>query len=535
MDGESVSINVGILGHVDCGKTTLARSISNIASTASFDKHAKAQNLRANTIDLGFSSLRIDNYTIALIDCPGHASLISAVLCASSVFDMAIIVVDAQKGVQAQTAEHLLLVSILCPQHAIVVINKIDLITAQQLNSLRKQLIKILKYFSISENSPIVCISLLEDDVVKSSETIIDALRRQLYRPKRYSTSNQFVMSVDHCFPVRGKGTVMTGTIIDGSCRFIFIFIYPFRHPLFSPSCYSAFITEFTPYSALIRFGLLQPQKQSCSIGMEIEIAALKVKRRIKGIQRWKEDVQRASMGERVGLLFQDLNAKHLDRTVIFQPGALESVQCVLANITKISHFKAKLLDRAKVHLSVGFETVMATCHFLVKHDEEFEQMADLDERVTMVLLVLDRSIWAIRGSFYLATKLDMQQKGCRFAFYGTFDRFTTNINALRRFHRKHRSGLVERLEGDNMTLICALLFSKNSDISVFIDMKVVLSTGDIGLIEASFGKSGKVRIRIPQGVSEKTVSALKAGEKVNVELWMKKYLNEDKLLCYVP
>lgn len=70
------SLNVGILGHVDCGKTTLAKALSVMGSTAAFDKHAKTANLRANTIDLGYSTLTINDTIIALIACPGHASLI---------------------------------------------------------------------------------------------------------------------------------------------------------------------------------------------------------------------------------------------------------------------------------------------------------------------------------------------------------------------------------------------------------------------------------------------------------------------------
>uniref|UniRef100_A0A0K0DBB4 Tr-type G domain-containing protein n=1 Tax=Angiostrongylus cantonensis TaxID=6313 RepID=A0A0K0DBB4_ANGCA len=128
-----MSLNVGVLGHVDSGKTTLTRALAEVASTAAFDKHADSSE-RRNTVDLGFSSLTVANRRLVLIDCPGHAGLIKAVLAASTVFDMALVVVNALSGIQPQTSEHLLLCSIICPERVIIVLNKIDLVKEEEVS-----------------------------------------------------------------------------------------------------------------------------------------------------------------------------------------------------------------------------------------------------------------------------------------------------------------------------------------------------------------------------------------------------------------
>ena len=93
---------------------------------------------------MGFSAVELDaDRRIALIDCPGHAQLIKAVLAASSVFDGAIIVINATRGIEPQTAEHLILASILCPSNVILVITKIDLVEKDKVEMMKKKLPKV--------------------------------------------------------------------------------------------------------------------------------------------------------------------------------------------------------------------------------------------------------------------------------------------------------------------------------------------------------------------------------------------------------
>lgn len=133
-----LNLNVGILGHVDSGKTSLAKVLSNIASTAAFDKNPQSQQ-RGITLDLGFSAFTIpvpdqlkedlndDNIQFTLVDCPGHASLIRTIIGGAQIIDLMILVIDAVKGIQTQTAECLVVGELTCKK-LIVVVNKIDLI-----------------------------------------------------------------------------------------------------------------------------------------------------------------------------------------------------------------------------------------------------------------------------------------------------------------------------------------------------------------------------------------------------------------------
>lgn len=107
-----ISVNIGVMGHVDVGKTsllrTLAREVGGVVSTAGLDKHPTSQE-RGITIDLGFSSLELDlqngsKARICFVDCPGHATFIKVIMGAAHIVDRLILVIDATKGIQNQTA-----------------------------------------------------------------------------------------------------------------------------------------------------------------------------------------------------------------------------------------------------------------------------------------------------------------------------------------------------------------------------------------------------------------------------------------------
>uniref|UniRef100_A0AC34QQD2 Tr-type G domain-containing protein n=1 Tax=Panagrolaimus sp. JU765 TaxID=591449 RepID=A0AC34QQD2_9BILA len=481
-------MNVGILGHVDAGKTTLARALSTLGSTAAFDKGAKTSNLRANTIDLGFSAVQLDDARrIALIDCPGHAQLISSVLIAASVFDGAIVVINAVKGIEPQTAEHLILASILCPEHVIIVFSKIDLVDDSRISTMKKKLPKLLKSLNIREDSPVVSLNLASDSDHLSE--LVTVLKSVYHVPKRQS-SNKLVMAVDHCFPIKGKGTIMTGTVIDGTCK----------------------------------------------VGVEIEIAHLGERRKIKELQSWKNTVSEVSMGERAAILVSNLpQTDTIDRTVVFEPGALRSAKVLLVKLTKVEQFKGQLKNRTKIHLTIGFETTMAECWFLKMDGDEFEQLDDCSDDTTHVLMDLSKKVYSKRDQICLAARLDSQKlTECRFAFYGPVLEMGNSFDDLKikRFHRKQKLGVVDRFYKDD-SVICSGLFKKETAMEIFYGMQVVVD-GFVGTIDESFGKSGKCKITLKSGI-EDVKKKIEAGVRVEVVLKLKKFIDsEAKLMSYL-
>ena len=128
------NVNVGVLGHVDSGKTSLVAALSTTLSTAALDKHPQSKE-RGITLDLGFSSFTLpspteiasagyDGVQFTLVDCPGHASLIRTVVGGAQIMDLMILVIDVTKGIQTQTAECIVIGEI-TTDSMIVVLNKI--------------------------------------------------------------------------------------------------------------------------------------------------------------------------------------------------------------------------------------------------------------------------------------------------------------------------------------------------------------------------------------------------------------------------
>ena len=195
---------IGSAGHIDHGKSSIVKALTNIDPTRL--KEEKEKNI---TIDLGFSYFFLNNESVAIIDLPGHEKFISNMIVGSSNIDMILFVIAADDGIMPQTIEHFEILSLLQIKHAIIVLNKADLVTPELLKQ-RKQEIKDFFEGSIFEKSPLVETSIFDDKSIENlKNTLISYIEKTNFSHKKYDI---FRMAIDRSFSMKGLGTIITGT-----------------------------------------------------------------------------------------------------------------------------------------------------------------------------------------------------------------------------------------------------------------------------------------------------------------------------------
>ncbi|XP_067096703.1 selenocysteine-specific elongation factor [Osmerus mordax] len=526
---KTLNFNVGVLGHVDSGKTSLARSLSSTASTAAFDKNPQSRE-RGITLDLGFSSFTVDlpdhlqesayeSLQFTLVDCPGHASLIRTIIGGAQIIDLMMLVVDVVKGVQTQTAECLLVGELTCPR-MVVILNKTDLLPPNKrqgaIDKMTKRLHKTLENTSFKD-CPVIAVAAKpggpeapDTDEPQGIPELIELLKSQTYLPRR-DPEGALLMAVDHCFSIRGQGTVLTGTILQGAL----------------------------------------------AVNDTVEIPALKVTKKVKSIQMFRKPVSAAMQGDRVGVCVTQFDPKLLERGVVCTPGSLHTIHAALISARKIGYYKGPLASRAKFHITVGHETVMARVTFFglppgqtpavpsapqldpvaldtpfsfdrdYFHQEEYiigqgEAGGAKSDPEQWALLEFERPVTCPSLCLVIGSKLDtdIHANACRLAFQGRllegFEEKGYAESTLPRLHiykTKQKEGQVERVT-DDYTVIGRNLFKKETNLQMFVGLKVKLSTGEAGVIEGGFGQSGKFKIRVPEGLSPETKQLLSSSSK---------------------
>ena len=289
-------VNVGTIGHIDHGKTTLTAAITKVladkklANFVPFDQIDKAPEERERGITINTAHVEYETVKrhYAHVDCPGHADYIKNMITGAAQMDGAIIVVAASEGPMPQTREHILLARQVGVPAIVVFMNKVDMVEDTELLDLVELEMRELlsKYEFPGDETPIIrgsALKALEGDKGELGEQAIlqlmEAVDSFIPEPKR-DVDKAFLMSVEDVFTISGRGTVATGRIERGKVK----------------------------------------------VGEEVEIVGMKatVKTTVTGVEMFRKILEEGFAGDNVGCLLRGVKREDIERgQVLAQPGSI--------------------------------------------------------------------------------------------------------------------------------------------------------------------------------------------------------------------
>jgi len=289
-------VNVGTIGHVDHGKTTLTAAMTMVLAkkyggdVRSYDQidNAPEEKARGITINTAHVEYQTKNRHYAHVDCPGHADYIKNMITGAAQMDGAILVVSAADGPMPQTREHILLARQVGVPYIVVYMNKADMVDDKELLELVELEVRELlsKYQFPGDKTPIVIGSAkmaLEGDTSEMGEGSIfklaEALDSYIPQPQRL-IDGPFLMPVEDVFSISGRGTVVTGRVERGVCK----------------------------------------------VGDELEIVGLKptLKTVCTGVEMFRKLLDQGQAGDNVGVLLRGTKREEVERgQVLAKPGSI--------------------------------------------------------------------------------------------------------------------------------------------------------------------------------------------------------------------
>ena len=232
-DRSKPHVNIGTIGHVDHGKTTLTAAITKVLSHKGYAKFedyadidkAPEERERGITINTAHVEYETDKRHYAHVDCPGHADYVKNMITGAAQMDGAILVIAATDGPMAQTREHILLARQVGVPRMVVFMNKCDQVDDEELLDLVEMEIRELltSYGYDGDNTPIIrgsALKALEGDpaAVEAINKLMDAVDEWIPTPER-DTDKPFLMSIEDVFTITGRGTVVTGRVERGQLK----------------------------------------------------------------------------------------------------------------------------------------------------------------------------------------------------------------------------------------------------------------------------------------------------------------------------
>ena len=287
-------VNIGTIGHVDHGKTTLTAAITHVLSK---EGHAQAMNYdqidgapeertRGITINTAHVEYETESRHYAHVDCPGHADYVKNMITGAAQMDGAILVIAATDGPMAQTREHILLAGQVGVPKMVVFLNKCDMVDDEELLDLVEMEVRELlsSYNFDGDNTPIIrgsALKALEGDEKYTSaiKELMNAVDEWIPNPER-ENDKPFLMSIEDVFTITGRGTVVTGRVERGQVK----------------------------------------------LNDEIEIIGIKPTKKsvVTGIEMFRKQLDFAEAGDNAGVLLRGINRDDVERgQILAKPGSV--------------------------------------------------------------------------------------------------------------------------------------------------------------------------------------------------------------------
>ena len=298
--------SVGVIGHVDHGKTSLVKALTGIDTD-----RLKEEKERGLSIVLGFSFLKTKNSIIDIIDAPGHENFIRTMVSGATGVNGVMLIIAANEGIQEQTYEHFNIAKLLNIKSGLVVITKTDLATPQSLNKVQEQ-INELTSNTFLESAPIIYTSTETGDGIEKLKLELDQLAVD-YSPMQ--PGDYFYLPIDRVFTINGTGTVVTGTLRNGTIQ----------------------------------------------VNNEVEVMPNGMRSQIRGIEVHKKVVDKAFPGERVAINLRYIEKQQLSRgDSIVTKGYLKPTHTLNAELSVLDNIERIPSRNEPIKLLFGTTEVIA-------------------------------------------------------------------------------------------------------------------------------------------------------------------------------
>ncbi|MGQ9501095.1 MAG: selenocysteine-specific translation elongation factor [Anaerolineae bacterium] len=370
---------LGTAGHVDHGKSTLVKALTGIDPD-----RLKEEKERQMTIDLGFAWMTLPSgEQVGIVDVPGHQDFIKNMLAGVGGIDAALLVIAADEGVMPQTREHLAILNLLQVAAGVIALTKIDLAeSAEWIELVQAEVLELIEGTSL-EGAPVVAVSAATGeglDVLR--HTLDEVLARVPPRPDRGRPR----LPIDRAFTIAGFGTVVTGTLIDGTLQ----------------------------------------------LGQEVEILPKRLKARVRGLQTHRQKIEMAQPGSRVAVNLVGISPEELTRgDVLTIPGWLEPTQLVDAQLHYLAEAPRALRHNQQVEFFSGAAETTAFVRLLGVHNLAPGESG-------WVQLRLSRPVPLVKGDHFIIRQFSPSLTSGGGVI----------VDALpRRRHRRFRPEVIQRLE----------------------------------------------------------------------------------------